>query len=137
MKYCRQVLTSSTQLQNSSFHVVERTRKIAKCTKIEKRRRKACKTTGFSLLNKQHYDVLVALVVLVAFKLRNGPVTCNLVVFILNLHLSQDKTSSPSKVNDGGTLRILTCGQETSQVCSTEKNKKIYCELSLFHFQYD
>ena len=48
---------------------------------------------------------------------------------IIDKNLSQDKTSSPSKVNDGGTLRILTFGQETSQVCSTEKNEKIYCEL--------
>ena len=44
---------------------------------------------------------------------------------IIGKNLSQDKTSSPSKVNDGGTLRILTFGQETSQVCSTEKTKDL------------
>ena len=53
---------------------------------------------------------------------------------IIGKNLSQDKTSSPSKVNDGGTLRILTFGQETSQVCSTEKKEKIYCELKQYYW---
>jgi len=35
VKCCRQVLTSSTQLQNRSFHVVERTKTTAKCTKMK------------------------------------------------------------------------------------------------------
>ena len=43
---------------------------------------------------------------------------------VIGKNLSQDKTSSPSKVNDGGTLKILTFGQGTSQVCSTEKKQK-------------
>ena len=43
---------------------------------------------------------------------------------IIGKNLSQDKTPSPSLVNDDGTLRILTFGQETSQVCSTEKKGK-------------
>ena len=52
---------------------------------------------------------------------------------IIGENLSQDKTSSPSKVNDGGTLIILTFGQETSQVCSTEKKEKI-CELKKYYW---
>ena len=43
---------------------------------------------------------------------------------IIGKNLSQDKTPSPSLVNDDGTLRILTFGQATSQVCSTEKKGK-------------
>ena len=51
---------------------------------------------------------------------------------IIGKNLSQDKTPSPSLVNDDGTLRILTFGQETSQVCSTEKKVKIYYELKQY-----
>ena len=48
------MLTSSTQLQNRLFHVVERRRIYAKREKMKMR---------FSSLNMQIYDVLVAVVV--------------------------------------------------------------------------
>ena len=44
---CHHILSSSTQLQNRSFHVVERTRTSAKCRKNEKCTCKACKTNVF------------------------------------------------------------------------------------------
>ena len=47
MTICHHMLTSSTQLQNRSFHVVERTRTSAKMSKNEKCTFKACKTTVF------------------------------------------------------------------------------------------
>ena len=40
---CHHILTSSTQLQNRSFHVVERTRTSAKCLKIKNARAKRAK----------------------------------------------------------------------------------------------
>ena len=40
---CYNELTSSIQLQNTSFHVVERTRTTAKCTQIENARAKRAK----------------------------------------------------------------------------------------------
>ena len=45
LKKRRQMLTSSTQRQNLSFDVIERTRTVLKCTC------KACKMTGFFLLS--------------------------------------------------------------------------------------
>ena len=42
LKFCRQLLLSSTQMQNRSFHVVDRTATAKKCTKFTL---KACKTT--------------------------------------------------------------------------------------------
>ena len=47
LNICHHMLTSSTQLQNRSFHVVERTRTSTKCQKIEKCTCKACKNTVF------------------------------------------------------------------------------------------
>ena len=44
---CHHMLTSSTQLQNMSFHVVERTRTSSKRQKNEKCTCKACKNTVF------------------------------------------------------------------------------------------
>ena len=41
------VLTSSTQLQNRSFHVVERTRTSSKCQKMKNARAKRAKNTVF------------------------------------------------------------------------------------------
>ena len=45
---CHHMLTSSTHLQNRSFHVVERTRTSSKCQKMKKCTCKACKNTVFS-----------------------------------------------------------------------------------------
>ena len=47
MNICYHMLTSSKQLQNRSFYVVERTRTSAKCQKIKKCTCKACKNTVF------------------------------------------------------------------------------------------
>ena len=47
LKICRQVLTLSTQLQNKSFQVVERTRTTAKCTKMKNARAKHAKLPFF------------------------------------------------------------------------------------------
>ena len=58
LNICRHMLTSSTQLQNRSFHVVERTRTSSKCQKMKNARAKRakilfhcqiCKFVGFSL----------------------------------------------------------------------------------------
>ena len=57
LNICHHMLTSSTQLQNRSFHAVERTRTSAKCQKI-----KYC----FSLSNMQICGVFVAVFVGVA-----------------------------------------------------------------------
>ena len=66
MKICRRMLTSSTQLPNKSFHVVERRMRVSvKRTKMEKVRAKRAKLL-FSLLNMQIYDVLLAVVVMFA-----------------------------------------------------------------------
>ena len=43
LNICHHVLTSSTQLQNRSFHVVERTRTSTKCLKMKNARAKHAK----------------------------------------------------------------------------------------------
>ena len=43
LNICHHMLTSSTQLQNRSFHVVERTRTSAKCQKMKYARAKRAK----------------------------------------------------------------------------------------------
>ena len=47
LNICHHMLTSSTQLQNRSFHVEERTRTSSKCQKVKKCTCKACKNTVF------------------------------------------------------------------------------------------
>ena len=47
MEICRQLLTSSTQRQNTSFHVVEMMRTAAKCTKMKSARAKRAKLMFF------------------------------------------------------------------------------------------
>ena len=59
------MLTASTQLQNRSFHVVERTRTSTKCQKMKNARAKRAKIL-FSLSNMQICGVFVAVVVVVA-----------------------------------------------------------------------
>ena len=44
---CHDMLTSSTQLQNRSFHVVERTRTSSKCQKMKNARAKCAKILFF------------------------------------------------------------------------------------------
>ena len=44
---CHHMLTSSTQLQNKSFHVVERTRTSTKCQKMKNARAKRAKLLFF------------------------------------------------------------------------------------------
>ena len=47
LNICQHILTSSTQLQNRSFHVVERTRTSSKCQKMKNARAKRAKNTVF------------------------------------------------------------------------------------------
>ena len=47
LSICHHMLTSSTQLQNRSFHVVERTRTSAKCQKMKDARAKRAKILFF------------------------------------------------------------------------------------------
>ena len=60
---CHHMLTSSTQLQNRSFQVVERTRTSTKCQKMKNERAKRAK---MMLSNMQICGVFVAVVVVVA-----------------------------------------------------------------------
>ena len=62
---CHHRPTSSTELQNSSFHVVERTRTSAKYQKNGKMHVQGVQNS-FLLLHMQIRDVLVAVVVVVA-----------------------------------------------------------------------
>ena len=47
LKICHHMLTSSTQLQNRSFHVVEKTRTSTKCQKMKNARAKRAKILFF------------------------------------------------------------------------------------------
>ena len=47
LNICNHMLTSSTQLQNRSFHVVERTKTSATCLKIKNARAKRAKLLFF------------------------------------------------------------------------------------------
>ena len=47
LNICHHMLTSSTQLQNKSFHVVERTRTSSKCQKMKNARAKRAKVLFF------------------------------------------------------------------------------------------
>ena len=47
LNICHHMLTSSTQLQKRSFHVVERTRTSSKCQKMKYARAKRAKNTVF------------------------------------------------------------------------------------------
>ena len=47
LNICHHMLTSSTQLQNRSFHVVERTRTSSKCQKVKNARAKRAKILFF------------------------------------------------------------------------------------------
>ena len=47
LSICNHMLTSSTQLQNRSFHVVERTRTSSKCQKMKNARAKRAKILIF------------------------------------------------------------------------------------------
>ena len=66
LSICHHMLTSSTQLQNSSFHVVERTRTSTKCQKNKKMHVQSVQEYCFSLSNMQICGVFVAVVVVVA-----------------------------------------------------------------------
>ena len=61
LNICHHMLTSSTQLQNRSFHVVERTRTYTKCLNVQ-----SVENYCFSMSNMQNFDVLVDVVDVVA-----------------------------------------------------------------------
>ena len=65
LNICYRMVTSSTQLQNRSFHVAERTTTSAKCQKL-KMHVQSVRNYCFSLSNMQICDFLVAIVVMVA-----------------------------------------------------------------------
>ena len=62
LSICHHMLTSSTQLQNRSFHIAERTRTSTKCQKMKNARAKRAKYC-FLLSNMQICGVFVAVVV--------------------------------------------------------------------------
>ena len=49
LSICHHMLSSSTQLQNRSFHIVERTRTSAKCPKMKNARAKRAKVLFFAV----------------------------------------------------------------------------------------
>ena len=51
LNICHHMLTSSTQLQNRSFHVVKKTRTSAKCPKLKNARAKRAKLLFFIVKN--------------------------------------------------------------------------------------
>ena len=67
LNLCHHMLTSSIQLQNRPFHVVERTRTFSKCQKMKNARAKlqSVQKYSFSLSNMQICGVFVAVVVVV------------------------------------------------------------------------
>ena len=75
LNICHRMLTSSTQLQNSSFHVVERTRMSTNCQKNEKCTCKACKNTVFHCQICKFEGVYVAVLVVVALSSLIRPFT--------------------------------------------------------------
>ena len=54
LNICHHMLTSSTQLQNRSFHVVERTRPSSKCQKMKNAHAKRAKIL-FSIVKYAHF----------------------------------------------------------------------------------
>ena len=67
LNICHHMLTSSTQLQNRSFHVVERMRTSSNFQKMKNSCVKRAKY-HFSLSNMQIYGVFVAVVIVVAYR---------------------------------------------------------------------
>ena len=68
LKICHHMLTSSTQLQNRSFHVVERTRTSSKCQKMTNARAKHAKRAKilFFIVKYANLPGFVDVVVVVA-----------------------------------------------------------------------
>ena len=65
LNICHHMLTSSTQLQNRSFHIVERTRSSSKCQMMKNARAKRAKILFF-IVKYANLWVFVAAVVVVA-----------------------------------------------------------------------
>ena len=65
LNICHHMLTSSTQLQNRSFHVVERTRMSTKCQNMKNARAKRAKILFF-IVKYANLSRFVAGVVVVA-----------------------------------------------------------------------
>ena len=59
LNICHHMLTSSTQLQNRSFHVVERTRTSSKCQKLKNARAKRAKILFFIVKYDKYVGVLL------------------------------------------------------------------------------
>ena len=59
LNICHHMLTSSTQLQNRSFHVVERTRTSSKCQKMKYARAKRAKIL-FLIVNYANLGFLLS-----------------------------------------------------------------------------
>ena len=66
LNICRYMLTSSTKLQNRSFHVVEGSRTSTKCQKMKDARAKRVKVLFFIVKYANLWGVFVAVVVVVA-----------------------------------------------------------------------
>ena len=65
LNICHHMLTLPTQLQNRSFHVIERTRTSSKCQKMRNARAKRAKILFFTIIYANLW-VFVAVVVVVA-----------------------------------------------------------------------
>ena len=65
LNICPHMLTSSTQLQKRSFHVIERTRMSSKCQKMKNARAKRAKILFF-IVKYANCGVFVAVVAVVA-----------------------------------------------------------------------
>ena len=86
----RHMFTSSTQLQNRSFHVVERTRTSSKCQKMKNARAKRAKIMFFIVICK-----------FVVFLLRSWLLKLPIIYFL--------GTAPTAKKFYNSTLRLLKC----------------------------
>ena len=66
LNICYHILTSSIQVQNRSFHVVERTRTSSKCQKMKNARAKRANILFFAVVGYANLWGFVAVVVVVA-----------------------------------------------------------------------
>ena len=85
LSICHHMLTSSTQLQNKSFHVIERTRTFSKCQKMKNARAKRAKLLFFIVKYanlwgfgcRRRRDCLSSLLqLLVTSRASQSPTTC-------------------------------------------------------------
>ena len=117
LNICHHILTSSTQLQNRSFHVVERTRTSSKCQKMKNARAKRAKILffivryanlwGFCCRRRRGcLSSLLLCVDVVAITLNLEISCCHLANYIKHLYLSACRTCSTT-IFSPSTNRII------------------------------